>query len=49
MKVLELKTKKIIEVNDAYGERMIEHGLAVLPPARESAALKKEKAKKGDA
>lgn len=32
MKVLELKTNKTIEVNDSYGERLIQHGMAILPP-----------------
>ena len=32
MKVLELKTKSVVEVNDGYGERLIQHGMAVLPP-----------------
>ena len=33
MKVFELKTKKIIEVNPGYGARLIEQGMAILPPA----------------
>ena len=56
MKVLELKTKKIISVNDSYGARLIEHGLAILPPISptpvkdSTPASKAEKAaKKGDA
>ncbi len=32
MKVLELKTKRIVDVDDSYGERLIQHGMAVLPP-----------------
>ena len=31
MKVLELRSKKVIEVNDSYGARMIEQGKAVIP------------------
>lgn len=51
MKVLELKTKTLIEVNDSYGERLIEHGMAILPPATRPTAPKAEKgnSKKGDA
>lgn len=51
MKVLELKTKKLIEVNESYGARLIEHGLAVLPPIASSPVPKADKAsgKKGDA
>lgn len=51
MKVLELKTRKLIEVNESYGARLIEHGMAVLPPVVPRApAPKAEKAtaKKGD-
>ena len=32
MKVIEKKTGKLIEVNDSYGERLIQHGMALLPP-----------------
>ncbi len=53
MKVLELKTNRVIEVNDGYGERLIQHGMAVLPPeARQSEQQKKaqkEQPRKGDA
>lgn len=51
MKVLELKTHKLIEVDDTYGARLIEQGKAILPPVRPSTAPKAEKAigKKGDA
>ena len=50
MKVLELKAKKIIEVNDSYGARLIEHGMAILPPETKPALkAEKETAKKGDA
>lgn len=51
MKVLELKTQKVIEVNDGYAERMIGHGMAILPPAPRPATSKADKAsdKKGDA
>jgi len=46
VKVLELKTNTLIEVNDSYGERLIEQGMAVLPPVTRPAT---PKAKKGDA
>ena len=50
MKVLELKTKRIIEVNESYGARMIEHNMAILPPAAQPAPkLEKAPAKKGGA
>ena len=51
MKVLELKTQKVIEYNDSYGARLIEHGLAILPPVAAANPKKVEKAvaKKGDA
>ena len=55
MKVLEVKTKKPIEVSDAFGARLIEQGMAILPPAArrqppERPAPKAEKAapKKGE-
>ena len=32
MKILELKSKKIIEVNPFFGGRLIEQGKAILPP-----------------
>ena len=32
MKVLELKTKQIIDVNPFYGGRLIEQGKVMLPP-----------------
>lgn len=32
MKVLELKTRKIIDVNPLYGGRLIEQGKAMMPP-----------------
>ena len=32
MKVLELKTKQIIDVNPFYGGRLIEQGKVALPP-----------------
>lgn len=46
MKVLELQTKKIIEVNASYGLRLIEHGMAVLPPS--IAKAEEKRPKKGD-
>ena len=50
MKVMELSTRKIIEVNDSYGNRLIQHGKAVLPPvARETPKPEKGPGKKGDA
>ena len=33
MNVLFLKSGKIVSVNDSYGLRLIEHGLAVIAPA----------------
>jgi len=47
VKVLELKTKKIIDVDDGYAERLIQHGMAILPPTVTKA--EKEPRKKGDA
>ena len=32
MKVLELKTRQIIEVNESFGARLIEQGRAILTP-----------------
>ncbi len=51
MKVLELKTHKLIEADDTYGARLIEQGKAILPPVKHSAAPKAEKptGKKGEA
>ena len=50
MKVLELKTKQIIEVNESYGARMIEHGMAILPPSAPPVPkIEKGSAKKGGA
>lgn len=37
MKVLELKTREVIKVNDSYGARLIEQGRAVLVPKVEKA------------
>lgn len=42
MKVLELKSGRVVEVDDGYGERLIQHGMAVLPPE----AIHKEPLKK---
>lgn len=47
MKVLELKTKQIIEINESYGLRLIEQNKAILPPV--SPKMEKESRKKGDA
>lgn len=57
MKILELKSKKIIEVNPFFGGRLIEQGKAILPPLaprmeKEPQATKKPqkvKREKGDA
>ena len=52
MKVLELKTKKQIEVNESYGARLIEHGMAILPPVISRVPVQKSEktaVKKGDA
>ena len=56
MKVLELKTNRVIEVNDSYGERLIQHGMAVLPPEiprkeppTPKTAQKEQPIRKGDA
>ena len=54
MKVLELKTKRVIDVNDGYGERLIQHGMAVLPPETprrepQKKAQKEQPSRKGDA
>ncbi len=58
MKVLMIRSKTLVEVNDAYGERLIEQGEAVLPgkepeapkaeAPKEEAAPKTEKTRKGD-
>lgn len=32
MKVMELKSHAVVEVNDSYGMRLIEQGKAVIPP-----------------
>ena len=32
MKLIEKKSGKLIEVNDSYGERLMQHGMAMLPP-----------------
>lgn len=32
MKVLEVKSRRVIEVSENYGARLIEHGMAILPP-----------------
>ena len=47
MKVMELKSGKIIEVNDSYGSRLIEQGKAKLAPISPKPAEKPRK--KGDA
>lgn len=52
MKVLELKSKKLIDVNNSYGARLIEQGKAILAPAvRPAVTVKTDKgnSKKGDA
>ena len=54
MKVLELKTNRVIDVNDGYGERLIQHGMAVLPPEAKrneqpKKAQKEQPPRKGDA
>lgn len=33
MNILFIKSGKIVSVNDSYGLRLIEHGLAVIAPA----------------
>lgn len=40
MKILELKSKKIIEVNPFFGGRLIEQGKAIMAPL--SPVMKKE-------
>lgn len=45
MKVLDLKTKQTLDVNDAYGYRLIEQGKAV--PAPKEQAAEKPANKKG--
>lgn len=41
MKVMELSSRSVIEVNDSFGARMIEQGKAVIPPeAKEKSADK---------
>lgn len=35
MKVLELSSQSVIEVNDSYGARLIEQGKAVIPSEAE--------------
>lgn len=54
MKVLDMGTGKTVDVNDAYGARLIEQGKAVLPCAHkekppEEPAKAKKPANKGDA
>lgn len=56
MKVLELKTKRVVDVDDGYGERLIQHGMAVLPPEMPrkepptpKKAQKEQPIRKGDA
>lgn len=46
MKVLELKSNKLIEVNDSFGERLIGHGMAILPPAARPGRAPAQKADK---
>lgn len=41
MKVLELKTQRVIEVDNSYGARMFEHGLAVFAPPVYQASVKR--------
>jgi len=43
VKVMEITTKKVVEVNDSYGHRLIEQGRAV--PAKEEKS--EEQADKG--
>ena len=43
MKVMELKSRKIIEVNDSYGARLIEQGKATLAPITPKPAEKPRK------
>lgn len=46
MKVREVRTGKVLEVNDSYGARLIEQGKAVLvpsPPKAQATAGKKSK------
>lgn len=51
MKVIALDTKQTIEVNDAYGHRLIEQGKAIPAPQekRKPAADKKDNKDGGDA
>lgn len=46
MRVKEVLTGKILEVNASYGARLIEHGKAVLPP-KEPETAPAHAAKKG--
>lgn len=51
MKVLELKTRQIIDVNPFYGGRLIEQGKVMLPPIsptmeKEPTAAKEPEAEK---
>ena len=58
MKVLMRSDNTLVEAGDAYGERLIEQGMAVLPPKepethkaeaqKEEAPAKPEKPRKGD-
>jgi ribosomal protein L9 len=49
MKVIMLKDKKTVEVNDGYGLRLIEQGMAILapkkaePPKQEAPKAREEK------
>ena len=45
MKLMDLPTSKIIEVNESYGARLYEQGRARLPSKQE---IKAEAAKEGD-
>lgn len=54
MKVLEIKSRRIVDVNDSYGARLIEQGRAVLAPSptkkeRPKEAQKEAPRKRGDA
>lgn len=46
MKVKEIKTNRVIEVNDSYAARMIEQGRAVPVPAKKEPAQKVPRATK---
>lgn len=56
MKVLMKSDNTLVDCNDAYGERLIEQGMAVLPKPemketekpKEEAPAKPEKPRKGD-